>query len=122
MTPPAFKRELIWIGQSKKDLGKLPPVVQEEMNFALLTAQSGDLHEDAFPMKGFHASSVIEFPVRHATNTYRLIYTIAVPGTVCVLHAFQKKSKRGIATPQREINLVRQRLRDAQQLRTSGLI
>ena len=122
MSSTAYERDLIWIGQSKKDLEKLPPVVQEEMGFALLTAQMGDMHEDAVPMKGFHAASVIEFRVRHASNTYRLIYTVAIPGTVCVLHAFQKKSTRGIATPQRDLDLIKQRLRDAQRWRNSGRI
>lgn len=68
------------------------------------------------PLKGFGGTRVLEIVDRHDTNTYRAVYTAQFAGVIYVLHAFQKKSKRGIATPQKDIDLIRSRLADAERL------
>jgi phage-related protein len=78
------------------------------------TAQQGETDPAAKPLKGFEATRVMEIVDRHDTNTYRAVYTTQFAGVIYVLHAFQKKSKRGIATPREDIELIRQRLVAAQ--------
>jgi len=107
-------KPLYWIGQTLADLKAFPAGVQRVMGFALRLAQGGDKHIDAKPMRGFTGSGVLEVVDDHDGNAYRAVYTIKFPEAVYVLHTFQKKSKRGIATPKRELDLVRQRLAEAQ--------
>jgi phage-related protein len=83
---------------------------------ALYTAQMGETDPAAKPLKGFGGASVMEIIDRHDTNTYRAVYTAQFAEVIYVLHAFQKKSKRGIATPQKELDLIRRRIAEAQQL------
>ena len=84
------------------------------MGFALYQAQAGVKHRDAKPLKGLGAG-VLEVVARHDGDSFRAAYTVRFAHAVYVLHAFQKKAKRGIATPQREIELIRRRLRTAEQ-------
>ncbi len=83
------------------------------MGFALYQAQAGRSHRDAKPLKGLGAG-VLEMVSRHDGDTYRAVYTVRFRFAVYVLHAFQKKAKRGIATPKREIELVKHRLKAAE--------
>jgi phage-related protein len=76
----------------------------------------GETDPAAKPLKGFGGASVMEIIDRHDTNTYRAVYTVQFADVIYVLHAFQKKSKRGIATPQKELDLIRRRLAEAQRL------
>jgi len=76
----------------------------------------GETDPAAKPLKGFGGASVMEIIDRHDTNTYRAVYTVQFADVIYVLHAFQKKSERGIATPQKEIDLIRRRLAEAQRL------
>jgi phage-related protein len=76
----------------------------------------GETDPAAKPLKGFGGASVMEIIDRHDTNTYRAVYTVQFADVIYVLHAFQKKSKRGIATPQKEIDLIRRRFAEAQRL------
>jgi len=76
----------------------------------------GETDPAAKPLKGFGGASVMEIIDRHDTNTYRAVYTVQFADVIYVLHAFQKKSKRGIATPQKEIDLICRRLAEAQRL------
>ncbi len=85
------------------------------MGYAIYLAQNGSKHPDTKPLKGFGGAGVLEVVERFDGNAYRTIYTVNLAGAVYVLHAFQKKSKRGIATPQHDLNLVRERLRRAQE-------
>lgn len=85
------------------------------MGFALRRAQTGGKHIDAKPLKGFGGAGVLEIVENDDGNTYRAVYTVKFAGVVYVLHAFQKKSTKGIATPQREIDLVKERLRRAEE-------
>lgn len=86
------------------------------MGYALHLAQVGDKHQDAKPLKGFGGASVLEVVEDFDGDTYRAIYTVKIRDRVCVLHAFQKKSKAKIATPKQDIDLVKQRLKKAQEL------
>ena len=102
-----------WIGSSKADLKRFPGPVQDRMGFAIYRAQLGRQHRDAKPLKGF-GPGVVEIVARHDGDTFRAVYTVRFETAVYVLHAFQKKARRGIATPKRELDLVRQRLRAAE--------
>ena len=103
-----------WVGSSKADLKRFPEPVQDRMGFAIYQAQVGLRHRDAKPLKGF-GSGVLEAVSRHDGDTFRAVYTIRFETAVYVLHVFQKKARRGIATPKQEIDLVRRRLRVAEQ-------
>ena len=102
-----------WVGSSKADLKRFPDPVQHRMGFAIYRAQLGRRHRDAKPLKGFGAS-VLEVVSRHDGDTFRAVYTVRFETAVYVLHAFQKKARRGIATPRRELDLVRRRLQAAE--------
>jgi phage-related protein len=104
-------KPLRWVASSKKDLLAFPDDVRREVGYALYFAQAGDKHPAAKPLKGFHGAGVLEVVEDHKGNTYRAVYTIKFAEAVYVLHAFQKKSKKGIATPRHEIELIKDRLR-----------
>lgn len=82
--------------------------------FALYIAQMGGRHPDSKPLKGFGGAGVLEIVEDFVGGAYRAVYTVKFAGVVYALHAFQKKAKRGIATPKQEIDLVRRRLRVAE--------
>ena len=103
-----------WVGSSKSDLKQYPDAVQDRMGFAIYQAQAGLRHRNAKPLKGF-GSGVLEVVTRHDGDTFRAVYTVRFETAVYVLHAFQKKARRGIATPKQELDLVRRRLRVAEQ-------
>ena len=103
-----------WVGSSKSDLKRFPDAVQDRMGFAIYQAQAGLRHRSAKPLKGF-GSGVLEVVARHDGDTFRAVYTVRFETAVYVLHAFQKKARRGIATPKQELDLVRRRLRVAEQ-------
>jgi phage-related protein len=98
------------MGSSRDELRSFPEKVRRDIGQALYTAQRGETDPVAKPLKGFGGAKVMELVDRHDKNTYRAVYTVQFIGTVYVLHAFQKKSKKGIATPQKDIELIRQRL------------
>ena len=98
-----------WVGSSNADLKCFPRPVRHLMGFAIYQAQTGLRHHDAKPLKGF-GSGVLEVVARHAGDTFRAVYTVRFKAAVYVLHAFQKKAPRGIATPRQELALVRRRL------------
>ena len=107
-------RPLEWVGSSRSDLKKFPDRVQDHVGFALYLAQIGQKHRDAKPLTGI-SPRVMEIVSLAQSGTYRTVFTVVFAEAVYVLHAFQKKSKRGIATPKAEIDLVKQRLRAAEQ-------
>lgn len=108
-------KPLVWIGSSKEDLKAFPGRVQGVMGYALYRAQQGKKHQDAKPLKGFGGASVLEIVDDHDGDTYRAVYTVKFADIVYVLHAFQKKAKRGIATPKQAMDLIRQRLQRAKE-------
>lgn len=112
----AVPKPLFWVASSKKDLRAFPGVVKQVVGQALFDAQTGGKHPDAKPLKGFTGACVLEVVEDDNGNTYRTVYTVRFSGAVYVLHAFQKKSKRGVKTPSREIDKVKTRLKEAAQL------
>ena len=105
-------KPVVWIGTSYDDLREFPSDVQDDLGYALYLAQIGELAEKAKPMHG-SLRDILEIVAIDADGTYRLMYTIKLGDAVYVLHAFQKKAKRGIATPKNEIELIERRLRIA---------
>jgi phage-related protein len=103
-----------WVGSSLKDLKSFPHQVKAEVGHALYAAQLGDTDPAAKPLKGFGGVSVMEIVAPFDGNTWRAVYTVRFRGAVYVLHAFQKKSRSGIATPKKEIDLIHQRLTAAE--------
>ncbi len=110
------ERPLIWIGSSRRDLRDFPRPVRRDIGQALYAAQQGEIDPAAKPLKGFGGQSVIEIVGHYHGDTWRAIYTVRFPEAIYVLHAFQKKSKKGIATPKRDIDLIRRRLAEAERL------
>jgi len=112
-------RELVWVGSSREDLRAFPEEVRLVMGFALYQAQLGGKHVAAKPLRGFKGAGVVEVVDDHDGDTFRAVYTVRFADAVYVLHAFQKKSKRGVATPRRDMDLIKDRLRMAQELSES---
>jgi phage-related protein len=116
MRNPPQAKPLYWVGSSKKDLLALPETVVHVFGYALYLAQTGKKHDQAKPMKGFGSAGVLEIFEDWEGNTYRAIYTVRFVESVFVLHVFQKKSKRGVATPKRELDLIRERWKAAERM------
>jgi phage-related protein len=114
LTPGSPKpKSLHWIGSSKEDLNKFPLAARKEAGYALYLAQIGMKALKAKPLRGFGGASVLEAVIDDAGNAYRAVYAVKFAGMVFVLHAFQKKSKHGIATPPADLNLIKERLKKA---------
>lgn len=104
---------LEFVGRCQRDIADFPEEVQETIAFALLEAQDGHKHPDAKPLTGFGGAGVLEISESFRTDAYRVVYTTNFSGMIYVLHAFKKKSTRGIATSKRDLDLIRSRLKDA---------
>jgi len=113
-TNTAREKPLHWVGSAKKDYLAFPGDVQDDMGYALGLAQLGGKHPHAKPWKG-EGPGVFEIVEDHRGDTYRAVYTVRFAEVVYVLHAFQKKSKAGIKTPQADVKLIGERLKRAQQ-------
>lgn len=107
------QKPLFWVATSLDELKEFPEEVRRVMGFALHLAQLGDKHPDAKPLKGFGSAGVLEIVDDFSGDTYRGVYTVRFKGRVYVLHAFQKKAKKGAETPKATIRLVEQRLKAA---------
>lgn len=110
------EKPLHWIGSSHKDLMALPSGVRRFFGFALSLAQAGDRHDAAKVLKGFGGAGVLEVVENDGVGTYRAVYTVKFEEAVFVLHCFQKKSKRGIATPKEDMDIISARLKIAEAL------
>ncbi len=108
------EKPLIWAGSSKRDLLAFPEAVRNGIGVALSVAQFGGKHPSAKPWKG-EGPGVLEIVDDHGGDTYRAVYTVRFAEAVYVLHTFQKKSTHGIATSQRDKDLITRRLKAAQQ-------
>jgi phage-related protein len=104
---------LLWIASSKRDYRQFPENVQDSFEFELFLAQTGQHPPSAKPLKGM-GSGVVELVDDFHGDTYRAVYTVRFREAVYVLHAFKKKSKKGIKTPQGDIDLIERRLKDAE--------
>src|SRR3546814_19801837 len=108
------EKPLEWIASSHKDLMALPSDVRRRFGYALSLAQIGDQDDAAKVLKGFGGAGVLEVVEDDAGGTYRAVYTVKFAEAVFVLHCFQKKSKRGIATPKQDMDTIRARLKVAE--------
>jgi|SRR5271167_2397818 phage-related protein len=108
------EKPLFWIASAKNDLRQFPEAVQDEIGVALSVAQFGGKHPWAKPWKG-EGPGVLEVVEDHKGDTFRTVYTVKFEKAVYVLHAFQKKSPKGIKTAQTDVELVTRRLKMASQ-------
>lgn len=115
-SPELKRRPLFWVGTTLDDLRAFPDEVRREIGHALHLAQLGEKSPDAKPLKGFKGAGVLEVVETFDGNAFRTVYTVRFQSGVYALHAFQKKSHRGIATDKRDIELVEQRLREAEEI------
>lgn len=112
---PDIAKPVIWIGPSLRDLKSLPGVVQDVFGYAIHLAQTGKKHPNAKPLHGFGGASVLEVVEDYYGDTYRAIYTVRFPEAVYVLHVFQKKSRSGATMPKPDLDLIKERLKRAQE-------
>lgn len=105
-------RSVIWLGDSRKQVKEFPPEVRRSLGSVLYDAQKGEKAPSAKPFKGV-GSGVFEIAIRFKTDAYRAVYAVQIGEQVYVLHAFQKKSKSGIKTPQQDIDIIKRRYRQA---------
>jgi phage-related protein len=110
------ERPVVWVGSSRRDLRSFPREVRRNLGKALYAAQQGETDPSAKTMRGFGGGSVIEIVADYYRDTWRTVYTVRFTEAVYVLHAFQKKSKTGIATPKKEIDLIHRRLALAERM------
>src|SRR3990170_4927909 len=110
-TVEAELKLLVWVATSREDLKSFPDEVQRVMGYALYLAQIGRKHPNATPLKGFGGAGVLEVVEDFEGNAYRTVYTVKMADEVYVLHAFQKKSAKGIKTSRADIEKVKARLK-----------
>ena len=111
---PSREKPLEWVGSSKKDLMALPAGVRKFFGHVLDFAQRGGQHGAAKVLTGFGCAGVLEIVEDDAGGTYPAVYTVKFAEAVFVLHCFQKKSRRGIATPKEDMDIIRARLKVAE--------
>jgi phage-related protein len=109
-------KALVWVGSSRRDLRAMPKEIRRGVGVALYAVQTGETPPIAKVLKGFGGAGVLELIEDDAGGTYRAVYTVRHATAIYVLHVFQKKSKRGKETPQRDINLIKERLKRAGEL------
>jgi phage-related protein len=107
------RKDLVWVSSSKKDLQKFPKKIQNEAIYALDLARDGCSYDSVKALKGFLGASILEIVLKDGTGAFRVIYTAKFKSVIYVLHAFQKKSKKGIETPKQEIDILHGRLQQA---------
>ena len=115
MNSNEVSKPLAFIGDSQRKLKEFPKDVKVIIGQALRTAQRGYTHADSKPLKGFKGAGVLEIVADYDGDTYRGVYTVKLAGVIYVLHCFQKKSKSGIKTPLKEVELVKKRLKVAKE-------
>ena len=113
MIRQTYFKKVIWLGSSRKAMQSCPEAVKDEIGHALRLIQEGKMTPSVKPLKGFHGAGVIEIIDNYQTDTYRAVCTIRFVSIIYVLHVFKKKSKKGIATPKQDINLIQKRLKEA---------
>lgn len=107
-------KPLIWVAGSKRDLMAMPNEVQDVFGYALHLAQAGSKHDGAKPLRGQGSAGVLEVVEDWHGDTYRAVYTVKFSANVYVLHCFQKKATKGIATPRPDLELITARLKAAE--------
>jgi len=114
LKPPVL-RPVVWLGNARKNLKGFPEGAQKLLGDELQLIQFGGMPKDAKPFKGV-GSGVLELALRYASDAYRVVAAVQLGRRIYVLHAFQKKSKKGIATPQRDVDLIKKRYAEAREL------
>ena len=107
-------KQVRWVGSARRDLAGFPKPVRTQVGQALYAAQRGEKDPAAKALRGFGGRSVAEIVAPFDGDTWRTVYTVRFEDAIYVLHAFQKKSKSGVATPKKELDLIRMRLADAE--------
>jgi phage-related protein len=107
---------VLWVASSKKDLMDMPRDVVIDFGYALWEAQLGDFPAIAKPLRGFGGADIVELVLDHKEDAFRAVYASRFDEVIIVLHVFQKKSKHGIETPKRDIELIRSRLKLAEEM------
>jgi len=113
-TRPASTKPLYWVASSKKDLLEMPDGIQDVFGYALHLAQTGKKFGQTKPLKGFGSAGVLEVVEDWHGDAYRAVYTVKFASAVYVLHCFQKKSTKGIATPKPDLDKIQERLKAAE--------
>jgi phage-related protein len=103
-------RNISWIKAARKDFEDFPEDVQSNVLDALTVAAEGGKSDKAKPFKGVDGG-VFEIALKHRGDAFRAIYALKIDADIWVVHAFQKKSKSGIKTPQMEVDLIRERVK-----------
>lgn len=103
-------KPLFFVGNARKELLEFPDEVRGIVGYSLYAAQCGKKHPDVKPLSGFGNADVLEIVESDLQGTYRTVYTVKFGDAIYVLCAFQKKSKKGISTPPRDMDLIRSRL------------
>jgi phage-related protein len=112
----AAPKPILWLGDSRRRIQGFPEEVKDDIGVALFWAQRGAKHADAKPLRGFGGTGVVEIIENHNGDTYRAVYTARFEGRIYVLHCFQKKSKKEDKTPQHDMNLIRERFKQAERI------
>src|SRR5438552_11126099 len=108
-------RPLVWLGDSRRNIQAFPLGAKKLMGDELQLVQFGGMPKDAKPFKGV-GSGVFEIALAYETNAYRAVYAVQLGAKIYVLHAFQKKSKSGVKTPQKDVDLINRRYKEAKEL------
>ena len=114
LKPPSL-RPIVWLGDSRRNLRDFPEGARKLLGDQLQLVQFGGMPKDAKPFRGV-GSGVVEIALRYASDAYRVVLALQVGWRIYVLHAFQKKSTKGIATPKRDVDLIKKRYTEAQEL------
>lgn len=110
------ERPILWVASSKGDLMDMPDDVINEFGHGLYQAQIGKHPDIGKTLSGFGSANVVELVEDYRGDTFRAVYTVRFPEVVAVLHAFQKKSKSGKETPKQDMELIRSRLKLAEEM------
>jgi phage-related protein len=121
MAEPAKLKPLVFVGSSRRDLQAFSEDAKDVIGLALMRVQFGDHPASVKPLHGFGGAGVLEVIADDDGSTYRTVYTVKFAGRIYVLHAFQKKSKSGRATPKNHVELVKRRLKQAEQIHCQWL-
>ena len=112
-------RTVVWLGNSRKNILKFPENVRKLIGDELQFIQFGGMPKDIKVFKGI-GSGVIEIVLKYNKEAYRCVQAVQLGDKIYVLHAFQKKSTKGISTPQKDVDLIKQRYKDAKELEKDG--
>jgi len=108
-------RPVVWLGNSRRNIQAFPPDSRRIIGGELQLMQYGGMPTDAKPFKEI-GSGLFEIALRHAGEAYRTVVALQLGRNIYVLHAFQKKSKKGVATPKQDVDLIKQRYKEAKEL------